>query len=61
MQEGAPSDSAEYTLDELRERGIRVISWPAYSLDSNPIETLWKRIINELQEKYPEKMNYDKL
>jgi transposase len=61
MQDGAPGHSAEYTLDELRERGIRVISWPAYSPDLNPIETLWNRIKNELQEKYPEKMNYDQL
>ncbi len=61
MQDSAPGHSAEYTLDELRERDIRVISWPAYSPDLNPIETLWNRIKNELQENYPEKMNYDQL
>jgi hypothetical protein len=61
MQDGAPGHSAEYTLNELQERGVTVITWPAYSPDLNPIETLWNRIKNELQEKYPEKMSYDQL
>jgi transposase len=61
MQDGAPGHSAEYTLEELRERDITVISRPAYSPDLNPIETLWNRIKNELQENYSEKMTYDEL
>jgi transposase len=44
MQDGAPGHSAECTLEELRERNITFISWPAYSLDLNPIETLWNKI-----------------
>jgi transposase len=51
MQDGAPGHSPEYTLDELCKRSIGVISWPAYSPDLNPIETLWNSIKNELQEK----------
>ncbi len=61
MQDGAPGHSAEYTLQELRDRNVTVISWPAYSPDLNPIETLWNRIKDTLQARYPDKMTYDQL
>ena len=40
MQDGAPSYLAAYTKEELSERGIRIIFWPAYLPDLNPIETI---------------------
>jgi ketohexokinase/beta-glucosidase len=40
MQESAPGHAAQFTEDELRERAITVIAWPAYSPDLNPIEDL---------------------
>lgn len=43
MQDGAPGYSAAYTIEELNERGIYPIFWPAYSPDLNPIEAVWKR------------------
>jgi transposase len=44
MQDGPPGHSAQYTRQELQERGITVITWPAYSPDLNPIETLWNKM-----------------
>ena len=38
MQDNAPSHAAQYTLDELSERDIHVITWPPFSPDLNPIE-----------------------
>ncbi len=59
MQDGAPGHTVEYTRQELQERNINVITWPAYSPDLNPIETLENEIENTLQSDYPEKMTYD--
>jgi transposase len=61
MHDGAPGHSAHYTLDELQERNITVILWPAFSPDFNPIETLWNRIKDTLQAHYPGKMSYNQL
>jgi hypothetical protein len=44
MQDGAPSHSAAYTIDQLQERGIEPIFWPAFSPDLNPIETVWNKM-----------------
>ena len=38
IQDGASGHSAEYTKEELLERGIIPIFWPAFSPDLNPIE-----------------------
>jgi transposase len=39
MEDSAPGHAAASTQEELYERGIYPIFWPAYSPDLNPIET----------------------
>ena len=50
MQDGAPGHSAAYTIEELESRGIRLIFWPAFSPDLNPIENVWNKMKNYLLE-----------
>ena len=61
MQDGAPSHSTGEIKQELESRGITVIFWPPYSLDLNPIESVWYIMKNYLQDNYLEVMGYDQL
>ncbi len=61
MQDGAPGHSAEYTIDELKSRGVTPMFWPPYSPDLNPIETIWGWMKDYIQKHYPLKMSYDQL
>ena len=61
MQDGASSHTAADTLREFAERGVRVIRWPPYSPDLNPIEMLWDDIKNWIQDNYGERMTYLRL
>ena len=58
MQDGAPEHSAAYTREELELRDIRLIFWPAFSPDLNPIENVWNKMKNYLQYHFPENMSY---
>ncbi len=44
MQDSAPGHAAVATITELVARGIRVVKWPPYSPDLNPIETCWNKM-----------------
>ena len=61
MQDGAPGHSAAFTRQELQERGIQLIFWPAYSPDLNPIEMVWNKMKDWIQDNYPDKLSYDRL
>ena len=54
MQDGAPGHSAAYTREELSERGIQPIFWPAYSPDLNPIEAVWNKMKDYIEFYYPD-------
>ena len=61
MHDGAPGHAAKGTIQELLERGIRLIWWPAFSPDLNPIETVWNKMKDWIQDNCPEKLTYDQL
>jgi transposase len=44
MQDGAPAHAAATTLEDLRERGVHPIFWPAFLPDLNLIETVWNKM-----------------
>jgi transposase len=62
MQDRAPSHLAASTKEELSERGIRIIFWPAYLPDLNPIETMWNWMKDYIEQVYGDKEHsYDNL
>ena len=52
---------AKTTIEDFIKRGVRVIWWPAYSPDLNPIETVWDKMKDWIQGNYGEKLNYNQL
>ena len=61
MQDNAPGHAAASTHQDLHERGIYPIFWPAFSPDLNPIETIWNRMKDWLVKNRPARMKYDEL
>lgn len=53
QQDGGPGHTAKYTTEAFRLNNIQVIFWPPYSPDLSPIESLWNRMKEILQELDP--------
>jgi transposase len=52
MQDGAPGHSAAFTVEELGQRGIYPMFWPAFSPDLNPIEAVWNKMKDWIEAHY---------
>jgi transposase len=59
MQDGAPGHRAKATYEEFARRGIerKRIFWPPYSPDLNLIESIWNKIKDYIQAKFPFEKN----
>ena len=49
MQDNAPCHKAKTVLSFLEEEGIAVMKWPPQSPDINPIENVWRIIVEKAQ------------
>ena len=52
MQDNAKAHSSKYTKSWLQEHQIQTIIWPPNSPDLNPIEMVWNKMKQWIQEKY---------
>lgn len=57
MQDNAPPHVAAQTIRELNEKHISPISWPPFSPDLNPIEAVWNKMKDFIQQNYPDLSN----
>jgi len=63
MQDNAPGHAAADTRREFALRAIQTISWPPFSPDLNPIETIWCWMKDWIEDCYGDehKPSYDRL
>ncbi|KAI1003680.1 hypothetical protein K3495_g4530 [Podosphaera aphanis] len=57
MQDNAPPHKAAFTRDGLRAENMEPIIWAAYSPDLNPIEALWSKMKDFIENRYPDLEN----
>ncbi|KAI0993443.1 hypothetical protein K3495_g14741 [Podosphaera aphanis] len=57
MQDNAPPHKAAFTRDRLRAENIEPIIWAAYSPDLNPIEAVWSKMKDFIEDRYPDLEN----
>lgn len=48
MQDNAPCHKAKSTMEFCRQQGLRLLDWPPYSPDLNPIENVWAALKREI-------------
>jgi len=54
QQDHAPGHTSAFTRSVIAAAGLRIIEWPPFSPDLNPIETLWDDMKDYIQEHYPQ-------
>lgn len=54
QQDNAKGHASAFTKSVLAAAGIRVMEWPPFSPDLNPIETLWNDMKEYIQRNYPQ-------
>ena len=57
MQYNAPPHRAAITRDRLRAENMEPIIWAAYSPDLNPIEAVWSKMKDFIEDRYPDLEN----
>ena len=60
MHDNASIQTAHATRDWLQRNQVRMVIWPPYSPDLNPIEHLWWYIKKSMYYLYPQYNNYNK-
>ena len=57
MQDNALPHKAAFTRDRLRAENIEPIIWAAHSPDLNPIEAVWSKMKDFIEDRYPDLEN----
>ena len=57
MQDNAPAHKAAITRDRLRAENMEPIIWAPYSPDLNPIEAVWSKMKDFIEDRYPDLEN----
>ena len=61
IQDDASDHREEETQTEIKQCNMSMISWSSYLPDLNPIETIWDKMKNYLQNNFSEQMIYSQL